>query len=220
MNQAVEVKKETKHVVADVRNFDQVCDPTALGVFGLAMVTLVASTSKLGWTTGTTYVIPWAMFLGSIAQIWASAYDFKRQNLFGGVALGAYGLFWMGVSMHWAISAGWLGTVPVNADPSQLGVAFVGYGVFSFVLMLAAMEINKALFFIMVEIVGLFVALSCHSLHIGPEWSGVAAGWIELVISINGFYLCSANFLNNFFGRVVLPVGAPMGVIRGASAHH
>lgn len=42
-------------------------DPSALGLFGLAMVTLVASTQKLGWTEGLSFVIPWAIFLGAFA---------------------------------------------------------------------------------------------------------------------------------------------------------
>ena len=71
-------------------------DPTALGVFGLATVTFVAASQKLGWTTGSAYLIPWAMFLGSFAQIWASTVDFKKNNYFGAIVLGAYGLFWMG----------------------------------------------------------------------------------------------------------------------------
>ena len=33
-------------------------DPAALGVFGLAMVTFVAASAKMGWTTGVTYIIP------------------------------------------------------------------------------------------------------------------------------------------------------------------
>ena len=33
-------------------------DPTARGVFGLAMVTFVAASAKMGWTTGVTYIIP------------------------------------------------------------------------------------------------------------------------------------------------------------------
>ena len=33
-------------------------DPTALGVLGLAMVTFVAASAKMGWTTGVTYIIP------------------------------------------------------------------------------------------------------------------------------------------------------------------
>ena len=52
-------------------------DPTALGVFGLAMVTFVAASQKMGWTTGVSYIIPWALFLGSLAQIWASTIDFR-----------------------------------------------------------------------------------------------------------------------------------------------
>ena len=71
----------------------------------------------------------------------------------------------------------------------------------------------------MIEIVVLFAGLSCAALHVGPESAHTIAAWTELVISATGFYLCSANFLNNFFKRVILPVGAPMGIIRGAAAH-
>lgn len=79
-------------------------DPTALGVFGLSMVTFVAASQKMGWTSGTTFVLPWAIFLGALARIWASTVDFKKNNYFGSIVLGVYGLFWMGVAMHWAIS--------------------------------------------------------------------------------------------------------------------
>ena len=37
-------------------------DPSALGLFGLAIVTLVASSQKLGITTGSSIVIPWLFF--------------------------------------------------------------------------------------------------------------------------------------------------------------
>lgn len=37
-------------------------DPSAIGLFGLAIVTLVASSQKLEFTTGLSYVIPWAIF--------------------------------------------------------------------------------------------------------------------------------------------------------------
>lgn len=86
-------------------------DPTALGVFGLSLVTFVAASAKMHWTEGVGYLIPWTMFLGSIAQIWASSLDFKKNNYFGAIVLGVYGLFWMAVSMHWAISLGWFGAI-------------------------------------------------------------------------------------------------------------
>jgi len=49
-----------------------VADPTVIGLFGLSMVTLVASSQKMGWTDGLSFVLPWAIFLGSIAQLKAT----------------------------------------------------------------------------------------------------------------------------------------------------
>ncbi len=37
-------------------------DPSGIGLFGLAMVTLVASSQKLGLTDGVSLVLPWAIF--------------------------------------------------------------------------------------------------------------------------------------------------------------
>ena len=58
-------------------------DPSAIGLFGLAIVTLVASTQKLGWTEGLGLVLPWAIFLGGLAQLYASMLDAKHNNTFG-----------------------------------------------------------------------------------------------------------------------------------------
>ena len=68
-------------------------DPSALGLFGLAMVTLVASTQKLGITQGVSFVIPWAFFLGAFAQLFACINDSKRNNVFGTTAFGGYAFF-------------------------------------------------------------------------------------------------------------------------------
>ena len=97
-------------------------DPTALGVFGLSMVTFVAASQKMGWTTGVVYLIPWALFLGSIAQVWASFVDFRKNNYFGAIVLGAYGLFWSAVAMHWAISLGWFGAVGDKGGSQAAGI--------------------------------------------------------------------------------------------------
>ena len=44
-----------------------VANPTALGLFGLAIVTFVAASQKLGITTGLSFVIVYAIFLGATA---------------------------------------------------------------------------------------------------------------------------------------------------------
>ncbi len=192
-----------------------VSDPTALGVLGLSMVTFVAASAKMGWTSGVTYLIPWALFLGSIAQIWASAIDFKKNNYFGAIVLGAYGLFWIAVAMHWAISLGWLGAFDLTkADPKQLAFACIGYFIFSLFIMVAAFEANKVFAAILVLINILLPSLALSILGIQPELFGVLAAWSELIIALLGFYAAGAVFLNNFFGRVILSLGAPLGLIR------
>jgi hypothetical protein len=196
-------------------------DPTALGVFGLAMVTLVAASQKMGWTTGVTYLIPWALFLGSVAQIWASTIDFRKNNYFGAIVLGAYGLFWIAVAFHWAISIGWFGEVAGNADPRQLAVACIGYGVFSLFILVASLEANKTfaaiLFLINILLPALAVSLLKKGTPVG-EWAHYAAAWSELGISILGFYAAGAVFLNSYFGRTLLPLGQPLGWIRKGPA--
>ncbi|MDR3213687.1 MAG: acetate uptake transporter [Azoarcus sp.] len=197
--------QETKIVMADA---------TALGVFGLSMITFVASTQKLGWTTGSVYLMPWALFLGSIAQIWAAAIDFKRNSYFGAIVLGAFGLFWIAVMMHWAIANGWFGETPANADPKQFGYACFGYFFFCCFVTVAAFEANKVFGIILVLILVLLSSLGLQLLGVNPSLFGTFAAWAEFAISILGFYAAGAIFLNTFFGRTLLPLGAPMGWVR------
>jgi len=189
-------------------------DPTALGVFGLSMVTFVAASQKMGWTSGSVYLIPWALFLGSIAQVWASTIDFKKNNYFGAIVLGAYGLFWIAVAMHWAISLGWLGAVGDKADPRQLGVACVGYFIFSLFIMVAAFEANKVFAGILLLINVLLPSLALTIFGINAPFFSMVAAYSELAISLLGFYCAGAVFLNSYFGRTLLPLGKPFGFIR------
>ncbi len=196
-------------------------DPTALGVFGLAMVTFVAAAQKMGWTTGVTYVIPWALFLGSIAQIWASTIDFRKNNYFGAIVLGVYGLFWVAVAMHWAISLGWLGKLPEAADPRPLAFACIGYTIFSIFIMIASFEANKVFALILILINILLPTLAISILKKGTSLGETAhhlAAWSELLISLLGFYAAGAVFLNSYFGRTLLPLGKPLGLIRKGPA--
>ena len=187
-------------------------DPSALGLFGLAMVTLVASTQKLGVTEGLAYVIPWAIFLGAFAQLMASVLDFKKENLFGGTAFGAYAFFWMAVATSWMMKLGVFGEALMNnIDTKQLGYAFLGYLIFSIFMTIGATQTNKALFFIFVLIDFLFIGLTFSTLGIMPVIMHEVAAVSELLIAILSFYLAGANVINHQFKRVIMPIGAPFG---------
>jgi Predicted membrane protein len=185
----------------------EVADPTPLGLTGLAMVTLVAASQKLGWTTGLSLAIPWAIFLGGFAQLIACVYDFKHSNLFGATAFGIYGLFWISVASSWMIKMGICGQTLMGAvDVHQLGFAFIGYLIISVFLTIAALKTNKALIAIMVLIDVLFIGLALDSFGMGEFWHTIAA-WTELSISMIGFYAAGGNLLNKMYGRTILPLG-------------
>lgn len=190
-------------------------DPSALGLFGLAMVTLVASSQKLGITDGVSLVLPWAIFLGGFAQLFACINDSKKQNTFGTTAFGAYAFFWFAVGASWMIKAGVFGkTLASSVDTKQLGFAFLGYLIFTLFMTVGAVETNKVLLIIFILIDFLFVGLTLNSFEIVPEFSHKLAAFSELLISIFSFYASAAMVLNAHFGRTFLPLGAPLKIFK------
>lgn len=190
-------------------------DPSALGLFGLAMVTLVASSQKLGITSEVSFVIPWAIFLGAFAQLFACINDSKRNNVFGTTAFGGYAFFWLAVAMSWLIKMGVFGQkMAATADAKQLGFAFVGYLIFTAFMTIGSMETNKDLFIIFVLIDLLFIGLALSTFGIAYEFTHMLAGVSELLISLFSFYGSAACVLNAHFGRVFLPVGKPFGIFK------
>ena len=190
-------------------------DPSALGLFGLAMVTLVASSQKLGLTDGTSFVLPWAIFLGGFAQLFACINDSKRQNVFGTTAFGGYALFWFGVGTSWMIKAGVFGqSLAASVDPKQLGFAFLGYLIFTIFMTIGAAETNKVLFIIFFLINFLFIGLTLDSFGLLKGFSHELAAYAELLVSLFSFYGAAASVLNPHFGRVFLPIGKPFGIFK------
>lgn len=190
-------------------------DPSALGLFGLAMVTLVASSQKLGWTEGLSLIIPWAIFLGAFAQLFACIHDAKKNNTFGTTAFGGFAFFWFSVALSWLFKMGAFGDViAAQVDGKQLGFAFLGYLIFSLFMTVGAMETHKVLFIIFVCIDFLFIGLTFDAFGIAAHTMHQVAAVAELFIAIFSFYGSAAAVLNAHFGRTFLPVGKPFGIFK------
>jgi len=179
------------------------------------MVTLVASSQKLGLTEGVSLVLPWAIFLGATAQLLACLNDFKHNNTFGATAFGAYAFFWYGVGFTWLIQNGVFGpALAAKADINQLGVAYLGYLIFTIFMTIGAMETHKVLFTIFLLIDFLFLGLTLTTFGIMEHGAHMLAAYSELGIALVSFYGSAAAVLNTHFGRVFLPVGKPFGVFK------
>ena len=85
-------------------------DPTALGLFSLAIVALVESTDELGLTHGLTFLVPWVFFLGGIAQLFAARLDARNNSIFGTTVWGLYGVFWISHAVIMMMQSGFFGS--------------------------------------------------------------------------------------------------------------
>lgn len=190
-------------------------DPSAIGLFGLAIVTLVASSQKLEITTGLSLVIPWAVFLGACAQLFACIQDAKHNNTFGMTAFGAYAFFWFSMAGSWLIKMGVFGaTLAEAADTNQMGFAFLGYLIFTLFMTIGAVETNKVLLSIFILIDFLFIGLTFSTFGIAEEAFHQLAAYSELAIGLLSLYGCGASVLNAHFGRTFLPIGAPLRIFK------
>lgn len=189
-----------------------VANPSALGLFGLAMVTLVSSSHSLGITADVSYLLPWTIILGFFAQLLAGIYEFKNNNTFEATAFCGYGFFWLGVALSWMIKLGMFGQAAAAViDPKQLGFAFLGYFIFTVYMTVGAMNTNKVLFIIFLLIDLFFLGLFMSNLGLGGEFWHKLAGWSELFIAIFSFYGSAAQVLNTHTGVEVLPIGTGFG---------
>jgi uncharacterized protein len=192
-----------------------IANPTALGLFGLAIVTFVASSQKLGITNGLSFVIVYAIFLGATAQLVACILDFLYENIWGGTVFGAYAFFWYAVAVCWMMNMGVFGPeLKAAVDIKQLGFAFLGYLIFSVLMTIGAMEVSKLIFIIMVVIDVLLAALTLAAFGVEPKFWGAVGAWAEMITALLSFYACAAVVLNTFFGRVFMPVGKPFGIFK------
>ena len=186
-------------------------DPTPLGLFGLAVVTMVASAQKMGIVSDVSWVLPWALFCGSFAQILAGILDYCHKNIFGGTIFCAFGFFWSAVGMSWMIKGGTFGAaLAAGVDAKAIGFAFFAYFLFACIGTIAASSANLFLFTDMVLIDVLLICLALDAWGIGGHATHAIAAYAEMSIAFLSLYGAGASFLNNFYGRTFWPVGAPV----------
>ncbi|HSO25557.1 MAG TPA: acetate uptake transporter, partial [Methanobacteriaceae archaeon] len=73
---------------------DTTAIPGPLGLLGFGLTTVLLNIHNAGFIPISSMILAMGFAYGGIAQIMASAMEFKKGNTFGTVAFGSYGLFW------------------------------------------------------------------------------------------------------------------------------
>lgn len=186
-------------------------DGGALGLFGLALVTLIGSAGFLGQPVAPV-ATAWILGVAVIAHLTAAFIGFRGNNIFGGTVFGAYGLFWLTLGLRDLLAGGFFGdtlaTGIAGGATAELGFAFLGYLIFSVLMTIAATKTNGMLVIILALIALLFLGLTFSTFGIAVDFFTFIANISRLLLSLVSFYAVFAIVMNTMCDREVVPVGS------------
>ena len=188
----------------------KMANPAPLGLVGFGLTTVILSLVNAGVLPpgGEQVVIPLAFAYGGLIQMIAGILEFRTGNTFGTVAFLSYGAFWWWFAL--LVLLGGHGILDLSQAGSTIGVALIGWGVFTLYMWIATFRLSKALWWIFLTLWITFFLLGFGALF-GKSEMHVAGGWLGLVCGLLAMYTSFALVTNATFGKTVIPVGAPPG---------
>jgi succinate-acetate transporter protein len=182
---------------------DTTANPAPLGLMGFGMTTVLLNLHNAGLFGLGTMILAMGVFYGGIAQVIAGIMEYKKGNTFGTTAFTSYGLFWLSlVGLIIAPKMG-LGNAPENS--AMVAYLFM-WGIFTSVMFIGTLKLNKALQFVFASLSILFFLLAISDLT-GSASLKRLAGLEGIVCGLSAIYAALAQILNEVYGRVVAPIG-------------
>jgi len=185
------------------RVIDTTANPAPLGLLGFGMTTVLLNMHNAGMFGLGTMILGMGVFIGGIAQILAGVMEWKKGNTFGTTAFTAYGLFWLSlVGLLVMPKMGW-GTASNNIE---MAAYLAGWGVFTSVMFIGTLKLNRALQVVFASLAILFFLLAIGDITENATIKTIA-GWEGIFCGHSAIYAALAQILNELYGKTVLPLG-------------
>jgi hypothetical protein len=194
---------------------DATANPGPLGLMAFGMTTLLLNIHNAGIYEMNTMILAMGVFYGGIAQVIAGIMEWRKNSTFGMTAFLSYGLFWLTLVGLIAFPK-WMG---IDA-PSEtaMGYYLLAWGVFTVLMFVATLRINRSLQAVFLSLTILFVLLAFRDwagggasaetvLGVSGVTWGHIAGWEGIFVALTAIYGSIAQVWNELYGRVVLPLG-------------
>ena len=186
---------------------DATGNPGPLGLMAFGMTTILLNVHNAGLIPLSGIILAMGIFYGGIAQVIAGIMEWKKNSTFGMTAFLSYGLFWLTFVGIFALPK-WIGTadLDLSATSTALGYYLVAWGMFTALMFVGTLRINRSLQTVFLSLTILFVLLAVG------EWTGnetitKIAGWEGIFVGFSAVYGSIAQVWNELYGRVVLPIG-------------
>lgn len=182
---------------------DMTANPAPLGLMGFGMTTVLLNLHNTGAIGLSTAILAMGIFFGGLAQVIAGMMEWKKGNTFGTTAFTSYGFFWLALVGLLILPELGIGEA---ADKTTMAWFLGLWGVFTAVLFLATLRMNRALQFVFASLAILFFALALGDALNDPTITQIA-GYIGIVCGLSAMYAGLGQVLNEVYGQDVVPMG-------------
>jgi uncharacterized protein len=196
----------TDHEEVSIRNItikDVTANPAPLGLMGFGMTTVLLNLHNAGAFGLSTAILAMGIFFGGLAQIVAGMMEWKKGNTFGTTAFTSYGFFWLALVGLLILPELGIGEA---ADKTTMAWFLGLWGVFTAVLFIATLRMNRALQFVFASLAILFFTLALGDALNDPTITQIA-GYIGIACGLSAMYTALAQVLNEVYGRQLAPLG-------------
>jgi uncharacterized protein len=182
---------------------DTTANPAPLGLFGFGMTTVLLNIHNAGIYEMSSMILAMGICYGGLAQVIAGIMEWKKKNTFGTVAFTSYGLFWLSlVALIVMPKMGW-----GDAASSKGMICYLGmWGIFTLLLFIGTLKINRALQVVFGTLTLLFFLLAAGDAT-GNAGLKTFTGYEGIFCGLSAMYAAIAQILNEVYGKTVLPLG-------------
>lgn len=192
--------------VTSIKINDNSANPAPLGLLGFGMTTVLLNIHNAGLIGRGGMILGMGIFIGGIAQIFAGWMEWKKGNTFATTAFTLYGLFWLSLVALWVLPTNTF----INVEAStqiELGFYLLVWGIFTSVMFIGTLRLNKALQVVFASLAVLFFLLAIADFT-GSHTLKTIAGFEGIFCGLSAMYAALAQVLNEVFGKQMLPMGA------------
>ena len=198
------MQQETEGKISEalISSRDITSNPAPVGLMGFGMTTVLLNLHNAGLFSLGTMILGMGIFHGGLAQFIAGIMEWKKGNTFGTLAFMSFGAFWLSLVALLVMPAmGWS-----NAPQTSAMVAYLSiWGIFTAVMFIGTIKLNRALQFIFASLALLFFLLAIADAT-GNATIKLIAGYEGIICGLSAIYTALAQVLNEVYGKTVAPI--------------
>jgi succinate-acetate transporter protein len=184
---------------------DTTGNPAPLGLLGFGMTTVLLNCHNAGFYELNSMILAMGLCYGGTAQVIAGIMEWKKGNTFATTAFISYGFFWLSLVVLVLLPK--IFPTVAATNETALAVYLSIWGLFTAVMFLGTLRLNRALQVVFGTLTVLFFLLAIGDFtDASPDFKHFT-GYEGLVCGFSAIYTGLAQILNELYGKTILPLG-------------